>query len=220
MQKKNEKVEMLFQIKANQIREASEMLIEKTLDWQVIKKFMVNRFDDIVLTAQQKKKLERYQFIYNQLCDGKYTDSQVVTMNSKFYSVSLQQSYDDIRCTRELFNSVININRQFELNNELQIAKKARAKALEVLDHKSAAAYGKLIRDILALLPEQDDSPGINFEGHFIEAIFNPELLGAPKVDMMEVLKAINAKRKAPIKTDMFDFLDSESLSNEETTPL
>lgn len=219
MAKNNEKVEMLFQIKANQIREASELLIEKTMDWQVIKKFMVNRFEDIVLTVQQKKKLDRYQFIYNQLVDGKYTDSQVVTMNAKFFDISIQQSYEDIRCTRELFNSVININRQFELNNELQIAKKARAKAMEVLDHKAAAAYGKLIRDILALLPEDDSIPGLDFEGHSIEAIFNPKLLGAPDVDMKEVLKSINAKRKVPINTDMFDFLE-EIPTDEKTTPL
>ena len=219
MEKKNERVDMLFQIKANQIREASELLIEKTMDWQVIKKFMVNRFEDIVLTVQQKKKLDRYQFIYNQLVDGKYTDSQVVTMNAKFFDISIQQSYEDIRCTRELFNSVININRQFELNNELQIAKKARAKAMEVLDHKAAAAYGKLIRDILALLPEDDSILGLDFEGHSIEAIFNPKLLGAPDVDMKEVLKSINAKRKVPINTDMFDFLE-EIPTDEKTTPL
>ena len=222
MSRKNEKVEMLLKIKAESVRAGADLISDRTMDWQLIKQYMTNRHKELVLTADQQRKLERYQFIYNQLVSGKYTDRDVVLQLKKLFNVSEAQAYEDLNCSRELFTSVININRQFELNNELQIAKAARGKCLEVLDFKNAAAFGKVIKDLIAMLPEEEVSPGMDFEGHILEAVFDPSLLGAPDIDMEEVLRVLNEKRNVPVKIDMFSHLDYEEVKkdDEETTAL
>jgi len=61
---------------------------------------------------------------------------------------------------------------------------------------------------LLSLLPDKEDSSSELFEGHSIEAVFDPTLLGAPAVDMQEVLKAVNEKRDK--KINIFDHLSFE----------
>ena len=220
MSRENEKVHELLQQKAEQVRSGAQILIDKTRDWQLIKEFMSNRHSEIMLTADQEKKLARYKFIYDQQSSGKYTKANILSQLEKLFSISMQQAYEDIRCSNELFTSIMHFNKEFELNNEIEIAKNARAKCLEIFDFKSAAAFGKLIRELIALKPDEEDHPGLDFEGHTLLAVFDPELLGAPKINMMEVLKAINEKRKVPIKTDMFEHLSFEESTNGKTDTL
>lgn len=210
MERKNEKVEALLMRKAEQVRSAAEILLEKTTDWQVIKEFMSNRHSEIVLSTQQEKKLERLKFIYDQQSSGRYTKAQIIAQltNEKLYNVSLSQAYEDIRNSAELFTSVVHFKKQFELNNEIEICKAARAKALELLDFKSVAALSRNIKDLIALQPDEEDSSAEMFEGHKMEAVFDPALLGAPTViNMKEVLDAINKKRAVKINIDMFEEL-------------
>lgn len=216
------KVHELLQLKTEQVRYGSNILAEKTRDWQLIKEFMSNRLGEIVLTPDQAKKLQRYKFIYDQLSSGKYSKSQIVNQLTKdeLFGVSIQQAYEDIRCSNELFSAVINFDKQFELNNEIEIAKNARAKCLEVCDFKNAAAFAKVIKELISLKPDEEDHAGDDFEGHQVEAVFDPRLLGAPEIDMKEVLATLNAKRKVAIKIDMFDHLDFEEKINEEETAL
>ena len=63
---------------------------------------------------------------------------------------------------------------------------------------------------MLKELPDEEENPAELFEGHQIEAVFDPTLLGAPAVDMKEVLKAINEKRDKKIQIDMFEELSYE----------
>ena len=211
--RENAKVNEVFRQRAEAVRSGAELLYEKTRDWQLIKKFMCNRSEDFALNAVQQLKLERYNFIYNQLVCGRYSDREVVNTVVTLYGISQVQAYEDMSCSRELFNAVLNINKRFELNNELQIAKDARRKCMELQDFKSAAAFGKLIKEILVSIEDEELSPGEDFEGHEIEAVFDPSLLGAPAVNMKEVLAAINAKRKVPIKIDMFEHLKYEEVA-------
>ncbi len=177
---------------------------------------------DITLSPVQERKLARYKFIYDQLGSGRYTKSQVISqlMNEKIWGVSMSQAYEDIRCCTELFTFVTAPKKQFELNLQLEIAKAAQAKCMEVFDFKAAAAFGKVIKDLVAMLPDEEDVPGQDFEGHTLEGVFDPRLLGGPAVDMIEVLKTINAKRKVPINLDLFEHLKFEETTNEETDPL
>ena len=164
--------------------------------------------------------MERYVYINAQLSGGKYSKAQVISqlMNEKIFGVSMAQAYEDLRCTAELFTSAININKQYEINLLLEIAKMAQAKCHEIFDFKGGAMYARVIKDLIAMLPDEELHPGEDFEGHEIEAVFNPLLLGAPAVDMKEVLKAINEKRKVKIKIDMFD--DIEIVKDEKADPL
>ena len=217
--KANENVGEVLRVKADQVRTGADIIMARTNDWQIIKAYMCNRLADFQLTPVQQLKLDRYQFIYNQLVTGKYTNVEVVSQVMKMQGgISMSQAYEDINCAREVFNSVINVNKLFEIKLELEIAKSMKNKCVQIMDFKTAALIEKNIIKLLELLPSEDDSPGDGFEGHEIEAVFDPSLLGAPEVDMNEVLAAINAKRKVKVNIDMFETLPHTDLTDEETS--
>ena len=217
-----EKTHELLIKKAEQIRAASDIVTEKTQDWQVIRQFMNARHSEIILTPKQQEKMNRYKFIYDQLSSGRYTKSDVINqlMNKSLFGISMAQAYEDIRCSAELFSSVLHVSRQFELVNEIEIAKKARAKCEAICDFKSAAAYSKVIKDLIGMLPDEEIHPGEDFEGHEVTAVFDPSLLGAPPVNMKEVLSMLNTRHKASINIDMFEELEYSDVKNEKETTL
>jgi hypothetical protein len=198
--------------RADQISRSTEILVAKTRDWQLIKQNISNRLDDIELTKEQEEKKKRYQYIYNQLASARYSESEVVTQVMKFFGVKSSQAYEDLTCTREIFGTLFNIDKRFELKVELEAARSARRKAEELCDFKAAAMYSKVIKDILKEVEDESENPAELFEGHEIEAVFDPRLLGAPEVDMKKLLQAINEKRKVKINADLF-----EEISFEET---
>lgn len=210
--------------KAEVVRTAAERMAERTYDWQMIRDFISNRVEDSQLTAKQEKKLERYQYIYNQMVSGKYTKNEILNQitNKKLFGISLQQAYEDLACSQELFATTININRNFEINLQLEINRNLMRKAEEMGDLKAAAQFEKNRALLLKLLPEEEDKTADLFEGHIIEAVFDPTLLGAPEIDMREVLEMINAKRKVKINIDMFatDIPHEDINDANEETPL
>ncbi|MEP7111197.1 MAG: hypothetical protein ABI760_24590 [Ferruginibacter sp.] len=218
--KDNEKITALLQMKSAQVLSAAELLMSKTRDWQVIKQFLSNRLNDIILTKDQEKKLNRYQYIYNQLASARYTKLEVINQVQKLYSISVSQVYDDINCTQEIFSTVININKLFEIQLELESAKDMKRKCIEVSDIKTAALVQKNIIALQAMLPDDEQTPGEDFEGHTFEPVFDPRLLGSPEIDMNELLAAINAKRKVKIKTDLFQDIPFDQTSDEEKNSL
>lgn len=207
---------------ANQVQAGAEILMAKTRDWQVIRNYLSNRLANIELTDEQQKKLDRYQYSYNQLVTGKYTDSEVVSQLTRIYQIKQSQAYEDLSCTRELFNTVCNINKRFEINLQLQINRKLLRKAEELNDLKAYAQLEKNRALLLKLLPEEEDTPAEHFEGHDIEAVFDPKLLGAPDIDIADILKVINEKRKVKIDIDAFitDIPHEDISTDEETAPL
>jgi hypothetical protein len=203
--------------KAEQIKNATELLLEKTRDWQVIKAYLCNRLNDMELTTEQQKKKDRYQFIYNQMISGKYTDQDIVHQVMKIYHLKIAAAYEDMSSTREIFNAAVNINKRFELNLQLQINRNMLRKAEEMGDMKAYAQIEKNRALLLKQLPDEDENPAEYFEGHFIEAVFDPTLLGAPAVDMKEVLRVINEKRDKKINIDMFEELHAEDVKPNDT---
>jgi hypothetical protein len=194
-----------LQNRAEQVSTGADTLIAKVRDWQTIKQYLCNRLGETKLTATQQKKLDRYQYIYNQMVSGKYTDQDVVHQVMNVFNVSIAQAYEDMKHTREIFPSAINLNKKFELVVELQVLKKARIKCEEMGDMKTAVQYSKVINEVHKQLEFEEESLGDLFEGHTIEAVHDPSLLGAPPVNMKELLSAINAKRNKKIKIDMFE---------------
>lgn len=204
------------------VHASTEMLLEKTQDWQMIKAYLTNRLrTDEYLTSQQKKKLDRYQFIYNHLVSGKYTESEVVTMTMKNYNIKYVQALEDVSCSKEIFVTTINVNKLFEIKLQLEINRNLQRKAEEIGDMKSAAAFEKNRAMLLKLLPDSEENPADLFEGHQLEAVFDPRLLGAPDIDMAAVLKLINEKRKVKIDVDsLVTDIPFEDLNNEKENPL
>lgn len=82
-------------------------------------------------------------------------------------------------------------------------------------DMKALAAFEKNRKDLLKLLPDEDEKP-VDFQGHVYELTFDPKLLGAPEINMKELLQSINAKRNKPIKIDMFEELEHEDLPKDD----
>ena len=213
---KTPKLKEVLSARASQLQTTAELLMDKTRDWQIIKQYLCNRFNDFELTDKQQEKLKRYQYVYNQLVSGKYTEKEVLNQLINLYNIKLTQAYEDINATKEIFPSFININKRFEIIIEKEILKDARRKCLELGDHKSAAAYSKVIQSLLASIEDDEDSAGELFEGHKIEATFDPRLLGAVDINMKEVLEAINAKRSVKINIDLFEHLDATDIDHED----
>jgi hypothetical protein len=194
---------------------ATDHMVSSTKDWQTIREYLVNRVNEIKLSPAQQAKLERYQFMYNQLVSGKYTDAEVMSASIKMFDIKQTQVYEDLSCTRELFNSVINVNKRFELSIQLQINRNMLRKAEELCDFKAYASLEKNRALMLSQIEEIADNAGEMFTGHEIEPMFDPSLLGisgAEDIDMQAVLKDINSKRKAKIKTEMFTDIPHEEL--------
>lgn len=204
---------------AARISVAANFIVNTTKDWQIIKQYLTQRIQEINLTPYQQAKLERYQYMYNQLVSGKYTDQEVLTSTMKLYDLKERQVYEDLNCTRELFNCVININKRFELSAQLQINRNMLRKAEELCDFRAYAALEKNRALMLNQIEDIAENDGDIFQGHEINAVFDPSLIGAEEINMDEVLKEINAKRKAKIKTSLFTDIPYEPV-NEKTNPL
>ena len=184
--------------KAEDIAKGTALIVDSIKDWQMIKSYMSNRIADIKLTPIQQEKLNRYQYIYNQLVSRKYSQTEIINQIITLYGADQTQAYEDLRCTKELFNTVININKRFELQIELEGARALLRKCEKIDDFKNAAAIGKNIVAIIKELQEPEEVNTNLFEGHIIEAVFNPKLIGAPDIsddDYNKLLKEIEAKR-------------------------
>lgn len=201
--------------KADQVRNTAALIMQQTSDWQIIKEYLCNRLEELQLTPQQKAKLDRYQFIYNQQVCGRYSTQQIVNMLRSTYGIQKTQAYEDIRNTKEIFASVININRAFEINVQLEINRQMIAEARANRDYRSASSLERNRASLLAMLPEDDERPADLFTGHTIQAIFDPRLLGAPDVDLHEVLKIINEKRDVKLRLDQITSLPFEEVVDE-----
>jgi hypothetical protein len=208
-----EDLKMVLQNKASEISEAAEAVMAHTRDWQMIQNFMSNRLQEFQLTATQQMKMERYQFIYNAMVSGKYTDKEVLAQVKTNFGVKQAQAYQDMAATQEIFSTVVNINKRFELSLMLQLNKNYQRRCLELNDMKSLAKFEKNRIDITKQLEDLEDDRGELFEGHTFEMTFDPTLLGAKPItknDLKELLNSINSRRQKKIKTDMFDELDYE----------
>lgn len=214
MSRENEKLQQLLIQKAESTAAGAAMLLEKTQDWQIIQEFISNRHAELILNPRQQEKLELYQYINNQLLSGKYTAAQLVTHLTKLYKRSFAQAYEDIRISKELFAALFTINKQWENNSELEICRMTRQKCIDIGDFKNGAVWQKRINELIAMQPDEEDTPGEYFKGHQLVAVFDPRLLGgsASQVNMKELLSVLNEKRQQKINIDMFEHINYEDI--------
>jgi len=200
-QQENKMMKALLK-KEQSIANGASILVEKTNDWQTIKKYLSNRSEDIQLTKPQQKKLERYQFVYNQLSSGKFVEREVVNQLTKVYNISLEVAIEDLADSKELFGFLFSINKMFELKLQLDFNRQMLEKAKAANDFRAYAALEKNRNEMLKLIPEVIDTPGEYFEPHTNEIVFDPSLIGAPDVNMKEVLEIINKRHGSAIDLD------------------
>jgi len=189
------KLTQYLQVSAQEIETATLSLTEVTQDWQVILEFLKNRLENFKLNKRQQEKLRRYQFAYAQSATGRFTDLEVINLLKIEFKINKTQAYEDVRCMREIYGVVAPINKQFELQLELQVNRRLMIKAEDLDDMPSLVQLG---RNRIALLKEvqvMDDHPAEDFKGHIIEPVFAPQLINTDVIDMHEVLRIINEKR-------------------------
>ena len=188
--------------KAEAIKNSALLLAEKTSDWQVIKQYLTNRLGNLELSELQQRKLTRYQFVYNQLSSGNILEKEVIPLLVKHYNISDRQAYEDLNDAKEIYSSLFNLNKMFELRLQLDINRLMLQKAKDINDIKGFAALEKNRAKLLEMIPDVEDNIAEDFKPHTFIIKFDPSLIGAPDVDMKQVLEYINHRRKRGVKTD------------------
>lgn len=180
-----------------QIAHAAELLAAEVNDWQTIQNYITRRVTDIKLSPEQETKLKRYQFIYNQLSGGRFTDEDVVSQLEDHFSISYVQALKDIRDAKELYTVAFQVNKQFEIKLQLTLNRIMLDKANNMQDLKAYAALEKNRQKLLAMLPDDADGRADDFEGHTYQILFEPELLGIEPInnkDLEQFLQTIKEK--------------------------
>lgn len=206
-----EALQVVMTNKAAEIAALAEVVAAYTRDWQMIQMAMSNRMDEIQLTETQQRKKERYQYIINQTLTGRYSDKEIINQVIQQFKIKSAQAYEDLNASKEIFTSIFNLDKRYELNLALQINKTYQRMCVELGDMKSLAKFEKNRNDLIKQIEELEDNRGELFEGHTFELTFNPELLGAAPItqkDMKDLLDQINDRRNKKVKTDMFEELD------------
>lgn len=208
--RKNQTAVSLYANSASQITHGVETLLNSTSDWQTIREYICNRLPKEQLTEIQQKKLDRYTYMYNQTMTGKYSKAEIISQVITMLGVDQRQAYEDYNSMQELFGTYIHINKLFEIKMQIEGAKRLQRKAEEAMDFKGAAAIQKNLIALYSMIPDEEQNMAELFKGHSIEAVYDPRLLGAPDVNMGELLKAINSKRKVKINVDSFEQIGIE----------
>jgi len=172
-----------------QIRRSTELLAQEVADWQTIQNYLTRRIAEIQLTETQQLKLQRYQFIYNQLVTGRYTDAEVCEMVMDVYAIQQTQALSDIRDAQELFNTAYSVNKLFEIKLQLSLNRAMLDKCDRTNNFKGYAALEKNRTKLLELLPDDDTSDADSFKGHENIIVMDTDALGIEPVPVEELAK-------------------------------
>jgi len=181
----------------NQIALSAEIAAQEINDWQAIQAYITNRISNISLTDEQKIKLKRYEFAYNQFVSGKYAQHEVVEMLQESFNISYPQALRDVKDCREIFTTTININKLFEIKIQLEINRIMLKKAEDSNDLKAYAQLEKNRQKFIAMLPDDESSLADEFIPRQNILEYNPELIGVKIQDINEIRAlAKDLKRK------------------------
>jgi hypothetical protein len=148
---------------------------------------MTNRVNEFTLSPMQEFKLKRYQFIYDQLSSGKYSDKEVREMTMKMFNIAENQAMSDMKTSQELFSTTLSVNKKFKILLQIQHLEKMQRKAR---DNNKLDEYSKLQRvmnELLRMLPDEIETPTDNFEPRKNVIMYDPSILGVQKVPDAEI---------------------------------
>jgi hypothetical protein len=202
---------------AMQIATSAELMAQEINDWQTIQNYISRRIAGITLNAQQQRKLERYQFIYNQLVSGKYKEQEVVEMVQESWRISYPQALKDLRDAKELFTTTINVNKLFEIKAQLERNLIQLQKADESGDTKGYAQLEKNRQKLIAMLPDDESSLADEFIPRTNVFQYDPSLIGV-KVDsdedVWQLIKDLKAKYGGSFTVNGKDVQDAEIIED------
>lgn len=164
-------------------------------DIHSIRSYLTRRVAQMELTPTQEHMLSLYEFAYNQLISGKYTDDEVAELVALKCGGNKSEAYAIIRESRDLYCSSIKFNRKWELKREKQVNQLLREKAEAMGDYKAAAAFSKIIAKLIEMSEEEDERED-TFTGHTLVVSASPEILGVKKPDKKEVKKLLDDLKK------------------------
>jgi hypothetical protein len=173
--------------KALEISAQVDWMAEQVNDFQMIRQYMTNRVNEFTLSPMQEFKLKRYQFIYDQLSSGKYSDKEVREMTMKMFNIAENQAMSDMKTSQELFSTTLSVNKKFKILLQIQHLEKMQRKAR---DNNKLDEYSKLQRvmnELLRMLPDEIETPTDNFEPRKNVIMYDPSILGVQKVPDAEI---------------------------------
>lgn len=199
----------------------AEYMAEQTNDFQVIKSFMNNRFNDLTsLTPQQELKMKRWQFIYDQSSTGKYTDADIRNQLVTHFKITEHQAWDDMRKSQELFTKTLHFDKKFKMMIDLQLLDLMRAKAISNNDIDGFAKLQKQRNDLYRLIPDEEEQPGDYFKPIQLNYAFNPEYMGKTRVPSDKMKSLIEMLKEEHGITDIdYEILNDDDNGAETPTP-
>ena len=176
--------------KSAQISASAELAAAAISDWQIIQDHLTQRIRDIVLTEAQEKKLQRYQFIYNQSVSGKYNEREVCEMVKGLEGVaSIAQALAEMRDAKELFTTAYKLDKHFELKMSLEMNLTMMARAKAKGDERAYAQLEKNRAKLISMIPDDEKALGEEFLPHTNNIMFNPVLIGGTVIPEDELTK-------------------------------
>lgn len=214
------KMKDFFQNKEQKLIHQAELAAAETDDYLAVKQYLTRRVSEIQLSDNQAKRLECYQFAYNQLVSGKYTEHEVVDMLiSSFTDMSRPKAMQYLRDSKDLFSTTFNINKIFEIKVQLELNRIEQQKASVRGDSQSFARLEKNRVEMMKLIPDVEDDNHEDFEGHVIIPMFDPALLGIDPInkhDLVKLLEDIQKDYGGKIGLkDPDEFLEAEIIDGE-----
>lgn len=204
-----------LQKQALELEARIDYITEQTNDFQTIRAYMNNRLDQIKLTPGQNEKLRRWQYIYDQLSTGKYSDDDIRSQLVVHFHIEDQLARSDIRQAQELFSTTIAINKKFRIIMDLKLLDKMQRKASTNNDLDAYAKLQKTKNELYKMLPDEEEMPGDYFQPRTNIFEFNPSLLGVNPIPE-EKVKALLEQLKNEYGIEDIDF---EIIYDEPKTP-
>jgi hypothetical protein len=212
------KPNMLETQKEKLLRQATWMA-EQTNDWMMIRDYMNNRLGELKLTEPQKQKLRRYQFAYDQISSGKYTEMEVIAQMVEHFKIAEATAIADLKCSKEIYSTTLAIDKRFEIKMQIELLKIEQQKARDVGNLDASAKLAKCIAEFLKMVPDEMPDKDDAFTPHQNVLTFNPAILGIPAIDkseMNELLKTLANKYNFKLDTSFIEIEDAEIISEHE----
>lgn len=201
-----------LQVNKAEIIRRAEWIATQTNDFQTIKAYMQARIRDIDLSAEQKEKLKRWQFVYDQSSSGNYTESEIRQQLMDHFGVTQNTSYVDVRQAKELMSTTLNINKLFKINIDIELLDIMKQKAKAANNGDTYAKLQKAQNELYKMLPDEDLAAGDDFVPHTNVIEFNPSLLGVEPIPEEQMKKLLDQIKQEFNITDIeFDDIPSNA---------
>lgn len=168
---------------------------EQLDDLYQVRDYMLRRIAEHQLTPVQQKKLELYEFIYNQSLSTQWDEDELIDLVRNRANCSRPVAIQLIHESRELFTTVLSVNKQWEIKRQLMANERLLQKAETMGDFKAYAALERNRYKLLEMV--QEVTRNEEFKGHTLQITADPEVIGvkpASKSEIRQLLKELKEK--------------------------